>query len=239
MSSNHNTVKAWVDRIPMGRELIVVILSGITLYACFHGGTPSKGLESGIIMELPGKLQEMNGTITPPSEGEKAILPSDTEILKMTYQGLDRTPLSVQIVLSGGEKRSIHRPEICLPAQGWTLESGGVIPVRYSDGKRLDVMRLTAKRAIMLGNGKKAELENVFYYWFVGHKVTTPYHLRRILLTNFDMVFHNVNHRWAYVMVSSPVLKGLVPGGKDLPQTDEMLEDAVKELAPKIMKKYD
>jgi hypothetical protein len=55
-------------------------------------------------------------------------------------------------------------------------------------------------------------------------------------MTNFDMVFHNVNHRWAYVVVSAPVLRGLVPGGNDLKQTDAMLDSAVRELAPEIMK---
>jgi hypothetical protein len=108
--------------------------------------------------------------------------------------------------------------------------------VKISNGKELEVMRLTARRPVTLNNGNTAELDNIFYYWFVGHKVTTPYHLRRILMTNLDMVFHNVNHRWAYVVVSSPVLKGLVPGGKDQAQTDEMLSEAVRELAPEIMK---
>jgi hypothetical protein len=236
MSANHISIESSIDGIPFGRELIVLMMAGLTLLACFQGGVAKSASESGVIMNLPDTLLNKSGTPAPISEGEKTILPKDTEIAKMVYQSGVEAPLSVQIVLSGGEKRSIHRPEICLPAQGWTLESGRTVPVKLSNGKQLEVMRLTARRSVMLNNGSKAELENVFYYWFVGHGVATPYHLKRILMTNFDMVFHNVNHRWAYVVLSAPVLKGIVPGGKDLKLTDEMLNDAVRELAPKIMK---
>jgi hypothetical protein len=55
-------------------------------------------------------------------------------------------------------------------------------------------------------------------------------------MTNLDMVLHNINHRWAYVVVSAPILKGLVPDGRDLEQTDEMLSRSVSELATKIMR---
>ena len=222
--------------IPFVRELIVLVLAALTLLPCLHGSKSMGVSESGVIMQLPEELLHMQGKVALESESEKAILPGDTEMVKMAYQDFLSDNVSVQIVLAGGEKRSIHRPEICLPAQGWTLDQGHVKTVKLSNGHDLQVMRLTARRPIMLNNGTKAELENVFCYWFVGHNTTTPYHLRRILMTNLDMVFHNINHRWAYVVVSAPVLKGLAPNGKDLQQTDEMLTQSIAELAPKIMK---
>ena len=225
-----------LDKVPLGREAVLIVLASLTLFFCYHGSKSAGVSETGVIMQLPDYLQSMKGNTAPVSEGEKAILPGDTEMVKMAYQGSPEI-VSAQIVLAGGEKRSIHRPEICLPAQGWTLEGGHVKKVTLSNGHELEVMRLTARRPVTLKNGSKAELENIFYYWFIGHDVTTPYHLRRILMTNLDMVFHNINHRWAYVVVSAPVLKGLLPNGKDLEQTDHVLSDFVSELAPKIMKK--
>ena len=236
MKAASNTMIGLVDKIPFGRELVVVMMAGATLLACFQGGTTKSISESGILMSLPDRLLGMTGTPLSTSEGEKAILPKDTEISKMQYKGYSSDILSAQIVLAGGEKRSIHRPEICLPAQGWTIETESVIPVKLSNGHDIRVMRLTAKRPILLNNGNKTELQNIFYYWFVGHGVTTPYHLQRILMTNFDMVIHNINHRWAYVVISAPVLQGLAPGGKNVEQTDAMMKEAVSELAPKIMK---
>jgi hypothetical protein len=232
---SHNRT-ALFGRIPFDREAVVLLMTGITLFLCFQGRVSESVSEAGVLMNLPEILLGMEGTPIPVSEGEKTILPKDTEMEKKQYQSVSGRFLSAQIVLSGGEKRSIHRPEICLPAQGWTLESGKVIPVKLSNGKELEVMRLMARRPIVLKDGSKTEIENVFYYWFVGKNVTTPYHLRRILLTNLDMVLHNVNHRWAYVVVSAPVLSGLIPGGNDLKQTDAMLDNAVRELAPQIMK---
>jgi hypothetical protein len=236
MKPASNTMPGLVDKISFGRELAVIIMAGVTLLACFEGGTTSSVSESGVLMNLPDRLVGMTGTPMSPSEGERAILPKDTEISKMQYKGYPSDLLSAQIVLAGGEKRSIHRPEICLPAQGWTIESGSVIPVQLSNGHEIKVMRLTASRPILLNNGNKTELQNIFYYWFVGHGTTTPYHLQRILMTNFDMAFHNTNHRWAYVVISAPVLKGFAPDGKSVEQTDAMMKEAVSELAPKIMK---
>ena len=225
-----------IPRIPFGREAVALGLAALTIVLCLSGGTSRSVSESGVIMKLPAVLGAMSGTPQPLSEGEKMILPGDTETVKMSYQGVSGDMASAQIVLAGGEKRSIHRPEICLPAQGWTLEGGNVVTVKLSNGHDLQVMRLMAERPVELKDGSKVRLKNIFYYWFIGSNTTTPYHLQRILKTNLDMVFHNVNHRWAYVVISAPVLKGLVPNGKNLEQTDAMLSSIVSDLAPQIMK---
>jgi len=226
----------FLESIPFGRELVVLCMAAVTVFLCLMGSGKMAVSESGVIMTLPPVLLGMSGKAVPASEGEKAILPSDTELVKMSYQGGVADLVSAQIVLAGGEKRSIHRPEICLPAQGWLLEGGHVVTIKLKNGHPLQVMRLTASRPITLNNGSKASLENIFYYWFVGYQTTTPSHLERILKTNLDMVLHNINHRWAYVMVTAPVLKGLVPGGRDVSQTDELLQHFVSEVAPAIMK---
>jgi hypothetical protein len=233
---NNFSLVETVPQIPFARASLLLVMAVGTILLCLHGAKSIGMSESGVIMQLPQMLQAMPGKPVDISPSEKAILPGDTEMVKMLYQGSVVDNVSVQIVLAGGEKRSIHRPEICLPAQGWRLEGGHVKTVRLSNGHDLQVMRLLATRPITLNNGAEAVLENVFYYWFVGSHATTPYHLQRILMTNLDMVFHNINHRWAYVVVSAPVLKGLMPDGRDLEQTDEMLSRSVSELAPEIMK---
>jgi hypothetical protein len=138
-------------------------------------------------------------------------------------------------VLAGAEKRSIHRPEVCLTGQGWTLKSGVVETIALSDGKKLDVMKLIIGRPVRLPNGEQKELTSLFLYWFAGKDSTTPHHLERILKTNFDMLLHNTNHRWAYIIVSAPVLDGFVPGGKNQEQTLEMIKEFIGEVGPEIM----
>lgn len=186
-------------------------------------------------MQLPGELLGMWGSEQPVSESEKVILPADTEFAKKVYSDGMGNDIHCQIVLAGAEKRSIHRPEVCLPAQGWTIKSGEVVPVKLSDGRLLEVMKLTVARPVTLNNGSQRELTTIFCYWFIGKNTTTPHHFIRLLKTNFDMLLHNINHRWAYVIINAPVLEGFVAGGKDLQTTTARIESAIAELAPKIM----
>jgi len=211
-------------------------LAALAVAACLFI-TPETGTsEAGILMELPGTVGPLWGTDQPVSESEKVMLPPDTGFAKKLYSDGLGTDIHCQIVLAGAEKRSIHRPEICLPAQGWTVKSGEVVPVKLSNGKTLDVMRLEVVRPVTLSNGETREMTTLFCYWFVGKNATTPHHLVRVLKTNFDILLHNTNHRWAYVVVSSPVLRGLVPGGMDQAETFARMESFIGELAPRITK---
>ena len=221
--------------LPIWRSLIVVGLAGLAVFACLFT-TPRIGKsEAAIKMRLPDSLGSYWGTDQPVSESERVILPKDTEFAKKVYSNARGQSINCQIVLAGAEKRSIHRPEVCLPAQGWTIKSGEVIPVKLPDGRTLDVMKLLVSRPIALPNGDRRELTSIFCYWFVGKGTTTPYHIVRILKTSLDLLLHNVNHRWAYVIVSSPVLAGLSAGGENEEQSLETIKSFISELAPQIM----
>ncbi|MFM8718311.1 MAG: exosortase-associated EpsI family protein, partial [Chthoniobacterales bacterium] len=170
----------------------------------------------------------------PVSPSELALLPGDTEFAKKIYQDLRGDTLTAQVVLSGGEKRSIHRPEICLPAQGWTIQSGEAVPIMLSNGRTLDVMKLTLTRQIEVAPGERRTLKSYFLYWFVGKDTTTPYHWVRLAKTNWDMVTKKIQHRWAYVIVTAPVLEGFKPGAKSDQQTLDTLKDFVRQAVPKF-----
>jgi hypothetical protein len=83
--------------------------------------------------------------------------------------------------------------------------------------------------------GEHKQLNSIFLYWFVGKDMTTPFHWMRLVHANWDRVVHNINHRWAYIVVSAPVLEGFTPQGKSEAETMKMLESFVAELAPEIM----
>lgn len=221
--------------IPIWRGLVIVLLAAVTVIACLWGTPPATKSEPGVVMELPGSLIGLWGSDQPVSESEKVILPADTEFAKKIYSDGMGNDIHCQIVLAGAEKRSIHRPEVCLPAQGWTIKSGEVVPVKLADGRTLEVMKLTVVRPVTLNNGTQRDLTSVFCYWFIGKHATTPHHFVRVLKTNLDMLLHNTNHRWAYVIVNAPVLEGFVSGGKDLQQTTARVEAAIAELGPQIM----
>ena len=220
--------------IPWWRTGVVVALSALTIWLCRESAPPNIAPESGVVMDLPTLVGEYWGTSEPVSPSELALLPADTEFEKRIYQDLSGNSLTAQVVLSGGEKRSIHRPEVCLPGQGWSILAGEVVPVTLANGRTLDVMKLTLNREIETAPGQRKNLKSYFLYWFVGKDTTTPYHWVRLAKTNWDMVTKKLQHRWAYVIVSAPVLEGFKPGAKTDQQTLDMLKDFIRQSVPKF-----
>ncbi|HPF99641.1 MAG TPA: exosortase-associated EpsI family protein [Kiritimatiellia bacterium] len=136
------------------------------------------------------------------SFGEKLILPADTQILKKHYSNPNGRTIFVSIVLSGKERASIHRPQICLVGQGNEIIHSAVLDVPMNNRKTLGVMLLDMLRRGKTAEGKAYEAPTYYAYWFVGKGRETPYHVQRMIWMGTDRVFHNVSHRWAYIAVA-------------------------------------
>ena len=186
----------WIN-IPWWRSITIIVLAALTVWICRETTPPNIVPEAGVVMDMPTLIGEYWGTSQPVTPSELALLPGDTEFEKKIYQDISGSSLSAQIVLSGGEKRSIHRPEVCLPGQGWSIQSGQVIPIQLSNGRNLKVMKLTLEREVEVSSGEIKNLKSYFLYWFVGKDTTTPSHFVRLAKTNWDMVTKNIQHRWA------------------------------------------
>lgn len=222
--------------VPLRRIAVVVALGAATALSFRFASAVNNSTGSGVVMELPVHVQGFTGTPQGVSEGERTVLPKDTEIIKRTYTNTSGEIINAQIVLSGAEKRSIHRPELCLPAQGWSINGRKYLPVKLSDGRLVTVMCDTITRRVEVAPGVNRPLTSLFCYWFVGDGVHTASHVMRILLTSWDRIVHHKNHRWAYIAVSAPVLEGFKPGGRNTEETLRMIEDFISETAPAVMK---
>ncbi|MEX1117275.1 MAG: exosortase C-terminal domain/associated protein EpsI [Terrimicrobiaceae bacterium] len=214
----------------------VAAVIGATLWFCTNASELNTVAEPGVQMSLPRQIGNFYGTEEEASEAERKILPGDTEILRMRYENIKGDSITASIVLSGGEKRSIHRPEICLPAQGWTIGTGHVIPITLASGKTMDVMQLKLSRPVEIQPGVFHQIRSQFIYWFVGKDITTADHKVRIFKTSWDRVFHKTNHRWAYVLISALVEDSIRPGGRSSEETTKMLEDFIREIVPAFQK---
>jgi len=221
-------------QIAWWRPAAVVALTAATIVLCRESAPPKVAPEAGVVMDLPTLIGEFWGTDEPVSPSELALLPADTEFEKKVYQDMTGNALTAQIVLSGGEKRSIHRPEVCLPGQGWAVQAGEVLPVTLANGRVIEVMKLTLSREIEVAAGDRRNLKSYFLYWFVGKDTTTPHHWVRLAKTNWDMVVSKLQHRWAYVIVSAPVLEGFRPGAQTDQQTLDMLKDFIRQAVPQF-----
>jgi EpsI family protein len=187
-------------------------------------------------MDLPQNMGRWRGFDTPISEAEKTILPTDTEFARKDYKSPEGDDIMCSIVLSGVERRSIHRPEICLPSQGYTIESGQVVDVPLLSGHTLKVMNLSLTQQLSTSTGGKVTVPSYYMYWFVGHNVTTPYHMERLWLTSWDRVVHHVNHRWAYIIVTSYITQGLTANGKSPSDTLAMMKGFIADILPYFQK---
>jgi len=231
----HSAVNTAPPRIAPKLITLYLLVGGVAA-ACFLLQPAAKISEPGVVMHWPDKVLGFTGTDEPVSDGEKVLLPPDTEFAKKSYVNADGERINSETVLSGIERRSIHRPEICLKGQGWTLHGGQVVPVTLKSGRTLEVMVLDISRPNRLPNGKTTELSALYAYFFVSKDAQTPRHLDRIAITNIDLLFHNKAHRWAYVIAMAPVTKDYLREGKDRAQTLDLIKDFFRESAPTFLK---
>ncbi len=224
---------------------LCVLLVVSALISCRLSPEVRAGDASGVVMELPTAVGRFLGQPLERDAAEKELLPADTQMLKMQYRspGLpaDRDVMQVSLVLAGAERRSIHRPEVCLDGQGWTLLDSRIMPVEISPGRTLHVKDLLVERELRRSGGKPKMLRAHYVYWFIGEDVTTPSNAMRVWLTTWDNIARNVNHRWAYASVTAWVTDNLETREsgqrpRDSETTTKLVSELIRELAPRFQK---
>jgi hypothetical protein len=225
--------------------IVVVVLGGGVLFTAMTSDV-TKISEPGIKLTADGQpfLADKagdwtGGELTGLTDVEKKILPEDTMGSRRIFKDKDGDELFCSIVLAGRDVTSIHRPELCLTGQGWSLNGLQVeqIPTPAVKGGVLSVSRLNATREGMLPDGSKGRADSIFLYWFVGKDRVTPYHWQRIYWTARDRVLHNTNHRWAYILIHIPVAhgEGSSGTGKSEEQTMKVVAGFVQSIYPTLV----
>ena len=217
------------------RLVILLLFLGAGFGAIFFLPTTTMTQPVGIKLELPQFVGKWYGVDQKISDRELQMLASDTEFARKLYTDAAGNVIYVSIVLSGADlDNSIHRPERCLPAQGWTIADTRSLQLPLESGKKLGVTRLHDVRQVPLRNGEMLSVYNLNYYWFVGFHHLTASHLERTMLDIRDRVFKGYNQRWAYITIAADITKGLVPFGHDEAETDSMLQDFIRQIFPEI-----
>jgi hypothetical protein len=227
------------------RSAIILLLCAATAWLCHSSPAARGGDEAGVIAELPLVAGGYVGETEEQSESEKKLLPADSTQFKRVYRTPgrrveERDVAHASLVIAGQDTRAIHRPEVCLPGQGWTITASRVLPIELPTGQQLYVRDLSLER-IDQRDEKRRLLRAHYIYWFVGKDVTTTSDAKRQWLSFSDSVFRQVNHRWAYPSVMAFVTQGMDPrqsGQRERndTQTVGMLLDLVRTLAPKFQK---
>ena len=153
------------------------------------------GLSDPALCEAPeAKLGEMYGfrsETIPPAEAELNVLPKDTVIDKRVYTAPDGNWYKVTLVIGGRSKGSIHRPEMCLPSQGFLMSGAKAVDVEGVEWRMMTVER-----------GLDSPL-GFAYTFFNQDGYRTSSHVRRIFRDVIDRSFRRRIDRWAMVTVTS------------------------------------
>lgn len=155
------------------------------------------------------------GVLDPMSILEKELLPIDTGMVRKRFTGPSGAEIHASIVLSGKERGSIHRPELCLTGQGRKITGQSILNVPMQGRSPLQVQVLDMEVSTQGPGGPPVVTGAYYAYWFVGNGRETPHHLMRMFWMAADRVLFNIAHRWAYVSVS---------GSRDL-DSDAHLEE--------------
>jgi EpsI family protein len=194
--------------------------------------------EPGVNMELPDFIGDWYGQNADVSEKEILTLGPGTEFARKVYTNSRGDAVLVSIVLAGNDMNtSIHRPERCLPAQGYTMMDSRRLKVDLPSGP-LTITRLHNKRPLKIESRPGLTEYSLNYYWFVGATETTADHVERNIMDVRDRLLLGYNQPWAYVTVVSRISEKLQRYGKNEAQTDAMLDGFLKELIPVMQKPF-
>ncbi|MBM3888877.1 MAG: EpsI family protein [Verrucomicrobia bacterium] len=216
---------------------VLIVLLAVTLGLTTLAGKVTQVSDAGVVMSLPARLGDWVGESAEVQQIEREGLPRDTEFERKLYRKGSNQPVYCSIVLAGKDSRSIHRPETCLPAQGVAILEASYeqIPVDAPGLSTLTVRALKVFRRMSQAKGSGG-VTQLLFYWFIGKDRMTASHLQRIFWNSYDRIFHNVNHRWAYITVSAALPPGATAGEDraNEEQTRQGLREFVRRLMPEL-----
>lgn len=180
---------------------------------------------------LPAAVQDYQSEPLPITREELDWLPKDTTYGRRLYRSsTDGFQIQVSGVLMGTDRTSIHKPEFCLPAQGFHISrrTQGFLTLDRPRPFRLPYTRMDATREVQLPNGSRATQGAVYVYWFVSGTRLSNDHLQRMWWLATDLVRTGELQRWAYL----GVLGACLPGQEDA--TFERLTAFIREAVPEF-----
>lgn len=162
---------------------------------------------------------------------ERAMLPADTGLVRYFYvRPGNRDGIHASIVLSGDDRSSIHRPQVCMTAAGNEIVDERTIRIPLAGREApLEVRVMDMTKPYKRADGSTGANASYYAYWFVGKDRETASHVQRMLWMGYDRVFRGVSHRWAYIALAGD----RVPGSEAHLQT---IADFASQLHPALLK---
>jgi len=232
-----------MGEIPIWRSGIILGLAVMVTVVYLISPPVYLPSEAGVLMALPEqiKISDVNGghffgSEAPVSEVEHRLLPKDTEFARKNYDDFHDHEVFFSIVLSGVQQYTIHPPEVCLVAQGWSIVGQEDVPIHLASGHKLTVRNLSLQRDAIDAQERHRLVKAYYMYWYVADDLTTPSHTARNWMSSWDRVVHNRDHRWAYVIAMSAITQTIRSDGLNAEQTRNMLTSFIRQIVPTFQK---
>ena len=159
---------------------------------------------------LPERVLDFTSTNLPEPEVVLGYLPKDTSFASRHYLAADGAWALGTVILMGADRTSIHRPDYCLPGQGWQIrdKTGVKLNIAGAHPYELPVMKWIVGNSYPAPDGSKQNVSGIYVFWFVTKDQVTdsfPAMLK-------SMLFHQLTggelQRWAYVSFFTICLPG-------------------------------
>ncbi|MDP0490133.1 MAG: exosortase-associated EpsI family protein [Verrucomicrobiota bacterium JB023] len=240
-----------------------------TIVACKVFSNPKTNPVAGVIVWLPKIFEGSFGEEETMGPEERRWLPTDTTFYKLTYPHdaflaeasrvrslggeqaearaealigwAGRFGISATLIVAGADSRSLHRPQVCLKAQGWAIDKREIVTLETSGGplQVMDYHLSMVKRgpdqsALRDEDGNPLKFKAHYVYWWVGPEASTPKDEERVWLETWNSILKGRKERWAYPSVMSWVNEAEGPDASS--KTQERIYDYIRRAAPEFQK---
>jgi len=160
-------------------------------------------IDGGVRMNipLPERVLDFTSTNVPEPEVVLGYLPPDSSYAERLYTATDGMQISGTIVLMGGDRTSIHKPDYCLPGQGWTINKKTLVhvPIAGTPAYSLPVARWDISNTFTTKDGQKQTVSGLYVFWFVADGEQTTDNYERMWWLGRDLLSTGILQRWAYI----------------------------------------
>lgn len=193
-------------RAPLAQLAAAILLPLAALGICAGTDISFHVAEPGVRLQLPLSLGDYQGREYDMTAQEKNLLDEGVKLVRNLYSSSTGRQIMSTVILSGYVKRSLHRPEVCLPNQGWTVTDRTPLTLRLADGREITMMMMRIFRDTEPQPGVRIRTRAVNFYWYIGSDSTTcADHYGHVFLSYFDSTFRNIQHRWAMASIFVPL----------------------------------
>jgi hypothetical protein len=154
-------------------------------------------------VDLPERVLDYTSEAVEVDKRTSEWLPQDTSFGQRVYRAPDGFEVSVNVVLMGSDRTSLHKTEFCLEGQGWRIDRSvsceTTIHMERPYPYELPVMKFIAARESK-DQERSFTARGVYLVWFVADgDEYTPRHWQRVWWMARDLLRTGVLQRWAMI----------------------------------------